>query len=171
MIGCPPWPPIWSVRKVDVIVSTGGIAGALAAKNATATIPIVFIAGDDPVEHGLVASLTRAGGNLTGVSLFTVELMPKRFELLCEHAPEAKGVALLVNPTNATAQRVTRVVGEAARAKGVELHVLKAGTESEIDATFAALQVGPLVIGTDPFFFSQPATRGAGGTPCRSGDL
>jgi ABC-type uncharacterized transport system substrate-binding protein len=105
-------------RKVDAIVSTGGTVGALSAKDATSTIPIVFITGDDPVEHGLVASLARPRGNLTGFSLFTVELMPKRLELLCEIAPQAKTITLLVNPKNTTTQRIMREVKEAARAKG-----------------------------------------------------
>lgn len=95
-------------RKVDVIVSTGGITGALAAKNATSTIPIVFVSGDDPVERGLVVSLARPGGNLTGVSFLTGELMPKRLELLSELVPDAKVMTLLIDPNNASAERVTR---------------------------------------------------------------
>jgi len=144
--------------KVDVIVSTGGITGALAAKNATSTIPIVFISGDDPVEHGLVASLARPGGNLTGVTLFGFELMAKRLEHLAELVPQVKVVSLLVNPNNASAERVTREMQEAARGKGVHLHILKAGAEAEIDAAFATLGQFPadaLVIGTDAFFFSR----------------
>jgi putative ABC transport system substrate-binding protein len=144
--------------KVDVIVSTGGITGALAAKNASATTPIVFIAGDDPVERGLVASLARPGGNLTGISFLTVGLMPKRLELLSELVPHVNVIALLVNPTNAGARRVTREVEEAARAKGLELRTLKAGAEDEFDAAFGGLvrlQAGGLVVGTDPFFYSR----------------
>ena len=140
-------------RKVDVIVATGDPA-AHAAKNATSTIPIVFIAGDDPVRQGLVASLARPGGNLTGVSFLTVELNPKRFELLSELVPQARVVALLVNPNNPAIEHMMRDVQEAARAKGVQLHILKASTESEIDAAFAALvqrQAGALVVSTDPF--------------------
>jgi len=142
-------------RKVDVIVSTGGITGALAAKNATAKIPIVFITGDDPVERGLVVSLARPGGNLTGVSFLSVELMPKRLELLSELVPQAKAIALLVNPNNAGTQRVVREMQEAAQVKGVQLQIFKAGTESEIDAAFAAREAGAIVVSPDPFFYSE----------------
>ncbi len=92
-------------RNVDVIITEGGSFSALAAKNATSTIPIVFVSGDDPVELGLVASLARPGGNLTGVSILVVELMPKRFELLSELVPQVSVMALLVNPNRLTAQR------------------------------------------------------------------
>jgi putative ABC transport system substrate-binding protein len=142
-------------RKVDVIVTSGGLA-ALAAKSATSTIPIVFNSGD-PIETGLVASLARPGGNLTGVSISSVELMPKRLELLSELVPRASVIALLVNPTGPATERTMRGVEEAAQARGVQIHILKAATESEIDAAFASLaqlHVNALVVGTDPFFFS-----------------
>jgi putative tryptophan/tyrosine transport system substrate-binding protein len=142
-------------RKVDLIAASGGIASPLAAKSATVTIPIVFSSGDDPVRNGLVVSLARPGGNLTGVSFLVVELNPKRLELLSELVPQAKAVALLVNPNSPTAERIMRDVQEATRAKGVELPVLKAGTESEIDAAFASLvqlQAGALLVAGDPFF-------------------
>ena len=145
-------------RKVDVIAASGGTPSALAAKSATSTIPIVFTGGGDPVEHGLVASLARPGGNLTGFSILTAELMPKRLELLSELVPQARVIALLVNPNNPNAERIIRDVQEAARAKGVQLHILKAGTESEIDAAFATLvqlHAGALVVGADPFFNSR----------------
>ena len=145
-------------RKVDVIVTSGGTPSALAAKSATSTIPIVFIGGGDPVAAGLVASLARPGGNLTGVSILTAELMPKRLELLSELVPQARVIALLVNPNNPNAERMMRDVQEAARAKGVQLPILKAGTESEIDAAFASLvqlHAGALVVGADPFFNSR----------------
>jgi ABC-type uncharacterized transport system substrate-binding protein len=145
-------------RKVDVIASIGGITGAIAAKNATATIPIVFLSGDDPVVRGLVASFARPEGNLTGVSFLTVELMPKRLELVSELVPQAKVVTLLVNPNSAGAERATREVEEAARVKGLRLYILKASTESEIDAAFtslAQLQAGALVVGADAFFNSR----------------
>jgi putative tryptophan/tyrosine transport system substrate-binding protein len=145
-------------RKVDVILSTGGITGTLAAKDATSLIPIVFISGDDPVERGLVASLARPGGNLTGVSVLTVELMPKRLELLSEAVPLAKVIGMLVNPKNANAERTVRDVQEAARQKGVQLHILKAGAENEIDDAFAAivhLQTGALIVGGDSLFTNQ----------------
>jgi putative ABC transport system substrate-binding protein len=146
-------------RKVDLIVTSGGTPSALAAKSATATIPIVFIVGGDPVELGLVASLARPGGNLTGVSIQLGELMPKRLELLSELVPQAAVIALLVNPNNPIfAERMISDVQGAARAKGVQLRILKAATESEIDAAFAAfvqLQAGALVVGADPYFFSR----------------
>ncbi len=115
------------VRKVDVIVSQGNVS-ALAAKSATATIPIVFF-GTDPVGAGLVASLARPSGNLTGVSLINVELMPKRLELLSELVPQARMIALLVNPNNANTERTIRdVEGSGARegraAQYSELNIL-----------------------------------------------
>jgi putative ABC transport system substrate-binding protein len=144
-------------RKVDVIVA-GAPPAAHAAKNATSTIPIVFVSGDDPVGDGLVASLARPGGNLTGVSFLTAELNPKRFELISELLPKAKVVALLENPNIPTTVRMMPAVQEVARANGVQLHILKASTESEIDAAFAALvqrQAGALVVSADPFFASR----------------
>ena len=144
-------------RKVDLIVASGGAPSALAAKNATSTIPIVFSTGD-PVAEGLVASLARPGGNLTGVSVMAVELMPKRFELLSELVPQAGVIALLVNPNNPNTEAMIRDVQEAARAKGVQLAILKAGSESEIDAAFASLvqlHAGALVVGAEPFFTSR----------------
>jgi putative ABC transport system substrate-binding protein len=145
-------------RKVDVIVSTGGTPTALAAKNATSTIPIVFRAGTDPVGDGLVASLARPGGNLTGVSMIIDELTPKRLELLSELVPQAKVIALLVNPKNPATENVMRDVQEAARVKGLQLPILKANSESEIDAAFATLvqlQAGALVVAADPFLTSR----------------
>jgi putative tryptophan/tyrosine transport system substrate-binding protein len=144
-------------RKVDVIATGAGIS-ALAAKSATSTIPIVFLSGDDPVENGLVTSLARPGGNVTGFSNLFVELMPKRFELLSELVPQTRVIALLVNPNRLTAERMIRDEQEAARAKGLQLSILKAGTESEIDAAFAnlvELQTGALLVGTDPFFATR----------------
>jgi putative ABC transport system substrate-binding protein len=133
-------------RKVDLIVAVPDPA-ARAAKNATSTIPIVFMSGGDPVAQGLVASLARPGGNLTGVAFISSELLPKRFQLLSELVPQAKVIALLVNPNiRALAnERAIRAVQEAAQAKGLQLQILNASTESEIDAAFAALvqqQVG-----------------------------
>jgi putative ABC transport system substrate-binding protein len=144
-------------RKVDVIAATGNVA-ALPAKSATSTIPIVFFSGGDPVAQGLVASLARPGGNLTGVSRMNIELMPKHVELLSELVPQAGVIALLVNPYNPMAEPTIRETQEAARAKGLQLRILKAGTESEIDAAFATLvqlQAGALVVGTDAFFNSR----------------
>jgi putative ABC transport system substrate-binding protein len=144
-------------RKVDVIV-TGGTPAALAAKSATQTIPIVFSGVGDPVGTGLVASLARPSGNLTGISEMTTDLMSKRLELLSEMVPQATVIALLVNPNIAITEGVIREVQAAAGATGVQLPILKAGTESEIDAAFAALvnlHAGGLVIGPDAFFSSR----------------
>jgi putative ABC transport system substrate-binding protein len=144
-------------RKVDLIVARGPPA-AHAAKNATSTIPIVFSVGSDPVADGLVASLARPGGNLTGITNLAVELVPKRLDLLSELVPQAKVVALLVNPNNAYTEPMIRDVREAARAKGVQLQILKAGTESEIDAAFATLvnlHADALLAGDDTFFTSR----------------
>jgi putative ABC transport system substrate-binding protein len=144
-------------RKVDLIVAGADLA-AQAAKKATSTIPIVFISGHDPVEQGLVASLARPGGNLTGVSFLTVELNPKRFELLRELVPQAQGIALLVNPNGPRFKLIVKDIEQAARAKGVQLHILTASIESEIDDAFTLLvrrQAGALVVAADPFFNSR----------------
>ena len=145
-------------RNVDVIVAAGGAPLALAAKSATSTLPIVFTGVGDPVALGLVASLARPGGNVTGFSLLSVELTPKRLELVSELVPWAGVIALLVNPSNPQTEGVVRDVQEAARAKRVELPVLKAGVDSEIDAAFASLvqqQAGGLVVQADAFFTSR----------------
>jgi putative ABC transport system substrate-binding protein len=146
-------------RKVDVIAATGGNASARAAKNATSTIPIVFTGGGDLLGAGLITSLARPGGNLTGVTFMTTELMPKRLELLSELVPQARVIALLVNPNNAaSAEQMSQDVQKAADAKGVQLHILKAGAESEIDAAFASLvqlPAGALIVGSDALFNSR----------------
>jgi putative ABC transport system substrate-binding protein len=146
-------------RKVDLIVATGGDVSALAAKSRTSTIPIVFTGiGKDPVGLGLIASLARPGGNVTGFSGLTIELNPKRFGLLSELVPQARVIALLVNPNNPTTERAVRDVQEAAGAKGVQLRVLKAGSEGEIDAAFASLvqlHAAALVVAGDAFFTSR----------------
>jgi len=144
-------------RNVDVILATGAPSSALAAKTATSTIPIVFTGGD-PVAAGLVASLARPGGNLTGMTFMEGELMPKQVELLSELVPQARVIGLLVNPHSPTVERNIEDVQEAARVKGVQLQVLKAGRESEIDAAFATLdrlQAGSLLVGGNLFFFNQ----------------
>src|SRR5262245_1395065 len=146
-------------RKVDVIAAIGGAPAAHAAKDATSTIPIVFVSGD-PVADGFIESLARPGGNLTGVSLLTVEVNAKRFELLCESVPQAKVIALLVNPNNPTTMHMMPAVQEAAQARAVQLLTLKAGSEGAIDAAFEALvqrQAGALVVPSDPFFSSRRA--------------
>jgi putative tryptophan/tyrosine transport system substrate-binding protein len=146
-------------RKVDVIVTSGGPIPARAAKNATTTIPIASVVGGDPIADGLIASLARPGGNLTGVTFMMTELTPKRLELLLELVPQARIIALLVNPNDAaSAERTMRDVQEAARAKARQIHILKAGTEAEIDAAFATLaqlQIGALFVGADAFFNSR----------------
>jgi ABC-type uncharacterized transport system substrate-binding protein len=144
-------------RKVDVIVA-GSTPSARAAKNATSTTPVVFTMVSDPVGAGFVASLARPGGNLTGFSDIAIELTPKRVELLSELVPQAGVIALLVNPNFPAAEHIIGDVREALRAKGLQLQILKARSESEIDAAFATLvqlQAGALVVGTDPFFLSR----------------
>jgi putative ABC transport system substrate-binding protein len=146
-------------RNVDVIVTSGGPVPARAAKNATTTIPIAGVIGGDPIADGLIASLARPGGNLTGVTFMMTELMPKLFELLSELVPQARVIALLVNPNDASsAERTMQDVEEAARVKGRQLHILKAGTESEIDFAFATLvqlKIGALFVGANAFFASR----------------
>ena len=147
-------------RQVSVIVAPGAPV-ALAAKAATSTIPIAFIAGIDPVESGLVASLNRPGGNITGVSVLNAELAGKRLDLLHELLPTATAVALLVNPANrSNSEFETTSLRDAARVLGLEAHVLQASAPSEIDAAFGALvnlQAGVLIVAGDPFFTSQRA--------------
>jgi putative ABC transport system substrate-binding protein len=145
-------------REVDVIVASGSTPAALAAKRASSTIPIVFTGVSDPVGAGLVASLARPGGNVTGLGLFFVELTPKRLELLSELVPQARVIALLVNPNAPDTERLIPDMKEAARVKGVQLHILQARTGGEIDAAFAALvqlHAGALIVGDDPFFGSR----------------
>jgi putative tryptophan/tyrosine transport system substrate-binding protein len=145
-------------RKVSVIAATSTPA-AIVAKAATATIPIVFTTADDPVRLGLVASLNRPGGNLTGATQATVEVAPKQLQLLHELIPAARVMALLVNPaSHSLADSNTKVLQSAARSLGLDLHVLNASTEREFDGAFAKctqLRAGGLVIGSDPFFTSR----------------
>jgi len=146
-------------RRVAVIAVPASTPGALAAKAATSTIPIVFYIGLDPVELGLVESLKRPGGNLTGVTGWNVAVGPKRLELLHELIPTATVMALLVNPTSPDlAKADSREQQAAARTLGLQLHVLHASTEGDFDAVFASLvqlRAGGLVIGTDSFFNTQ----------------
>jgi len=150
-------------RQVTVIVAVGTPA-ALAAKAATATIPIVFQSAGDPVELGFVASLSRPGGNLTGVTSLNVEVEPKQLELVHEVVPTATVIALLVNPANQLAERTTRDAQVAARTLGLRLHVLHASTERDFDTAFATLdqlRAGALVIGPDALFLSRGEQLGA----------
>jgi putative tryptophan/tyrosine transport system substrate-binding protein len=144
-------------RRVAVITTTTNPA-APAAKAATATIPIVFVTGLDPVQAGLVASLSRPGGNLTGVATLTVELGPKRLELLHELVPPAAAIAILANPANPSAEVWSKDMQAAARTLQRRTHLLQASTEHDIDNAFATLvqlRAGGLVIVTDPFFTGQ----------------
>ena len=144
------------VRRQVALIVAAGSSSALAAKAETTTLPIVFSAATDPVKVGLVASLNRPGGNVTGVTSLNVEVGPKRLELLHEVVPSATSMALLVNPTNPSiAEPSSRGVQAAARALGLQLHVLHASSEREIEAAFATLvklRVGGLVIMPDQFF-------------------
>jgi putative ABC transport system substrate-binding protein len=146
-------------RQVAVIATTGGPVAALAAKAATTTIPIIFIVAEDPVGLGLVASLARPGGNLTGINIFTAELGAKRLELLRELVPGAARMAVLVNPANATiAETTVRDVEAAARGLGLQIQVFNAGTSREIDAAFATFvhqRPDALFVGGDPFLNSR----------------
>jgi putative ABC transport system substrate-binding protein len=126
-------------RRVAVIVTPDQMAAAIAAKAATATIPIVFGIGDDPVKFGLVASFARPGGNATGINFFNTEVLAKRLALLHELVPKAVRVAVLLNPANPAWEVTLREVQEAARVIGLKIHVLNASTSGEIDAAFAAL--------------------------------
>jgi putative ABC transport system substrate-binding protein len=142
-------------RKVDLIVAGGSPLSVQAAKSATSTIPIVFPALGDPVGAGVVATLARPGGNVTGISIMAIELTAKRLELISELVPQSHVIALLVNPNSPGAEPTIRGAQEAAGAKDVQLHILKAGTESEIDAAFISLaktQAGALIVGNDAFF-------------------
>jgi putative ABC transport system substrate-binding protein len=142
-------------RKVDVIAASGGPRSAPAAKSATSTIPIVFVTGIDPVAAGLVASLARPGGNVTGFTLLVSELMEKRLDLLAELVPQVRSIAVLINPTNSNSDRLVKDLPKAALVRGVQLHILKASTESEIDAAFASLaqlKAEALLAGSDAFF-------------------
>jgi putative tryptophan/tyrosine transport system substrate-binding protein len=155
-------------QPVDVICSTGGVPGARAAKNATMTIPIVFIVGVDPVARGLVESLAHPGGNITGFTVFGPELNQKRLELLTELVPSAKLIALLMNPTNPVMVRrvedlspSTHALG---RAKGVRFDIVSAGTEAQFEDAFkrfTELKADALLIGADPLFYSRADQLGA----------
>jgi putative ABC transport system substrate-binding protein len=152
------------VRRQVAVLVTGGTPPALAAKALTSTIPILFDTGGDPVELGLVAALSRPGGNLTGVTALNVEIGPKRLELLHELAPAARVIALLVNPANPNGAALAREVRAAANTLGLELHVLNVSTESELDAAFATIaqvRARGLLIATDGYFLAHAEQLGA----------
>jgi putative ABC transport system substrate-binding protein len=149
-------------RDVAVIAATSTPA-ALAAKSGTTKIPVVFTTASDPVQIGLVPSLSRPSGNVTGASQLTAEVGPKRLELAHELLPSVKIMALLVNPTNPVSEAISKELLEVARTLGLELHVLKATNESEIDDAFktaAQLRAGGMVIASDPYFNSHDARLG-----------
>jgi ABC-type uncharacterized transport system substrate-binding protein len=152
------------VRRQVAVIMAGGISATIAAKAATKTVPIVFNVGVDPVERELVASLSRPGGNLTGVSNLNVGLEPKRLELLREVLPKATTIGLLVNPTNPLAATISKGVEAAARALGLELAIAQAAAAGELDQAFATLRqrrVGGLVIGNDGLFINRREQLGA----------
>jgi putative tryptophan/tyrosine transport system substrate-binding protein len=145
-------------RQVRVIAAVGGAHSGLAAKAVTSTIPIVFVSAGDPVTLGLVPSLSRPEGNVTGISMITVGLAPKRLELLHQLVPLTAAIAMLVNPTSPYIEPETREVVAAARAMGREVQVLNASTASDVEAAFGALaqqRAGGLLVSGDPFFDSQ----------------
>jgi len=152
-------------RQVSVIAAPGSTPAALAAKAATATIPIVFQVGIDPIAAGLVTSLARPGGNITGVTNINTELVSKRLELLRELVPKATIVALLVNPTSPEiTQAVSTDLQSTVRNLGLQLHILQASTERDFDEVFTTLtqlRVGALVIAPDAFFISRSEKLGA----------
>jgi putative ABC transport system substrate-binding protein len=145
-------------RQVTMIAATGGDVSAMAAKAATATIPIVFTAGGDAVKIGLVSSFNKPGGNVTGVNLFFTEMGAKRLELLRQLIPNTTAIAMLVNPSNPTSQTDQNDVQAGARSIGVKVSILTASRESDFEQAFATLveQKTPgLLVGDDPFLFSQ----------------
>jgi putative ABC transport system substrate-binding protein len=149
------------VRRQVTVIAAAGIPPTFAAKAVTSTIPIAFLAGVDPVEFGLIASLNRPGGNITGVAILTAELAAKRLELLHELVPRAAVIALLVNPADpAATEAETRNLQDAVRSLGLQLHILPARTANEIDSAFETLvelRAGALVVSTDPLFTNQRA--------------
>jgi putative tryptophan/tyrosine transport system substrate-binding protein len=145
-------------RPVTVIATIGGTPPALVAKAATSTIPVVFYSGVDPVEFGLVASLNRPGGNLTGVAALQGDLIAKRLELLHEAVPKASVIALLVNPTNRYTEIETKIFYDSAVSLSLQLHVVRASTVGDIDVAlgkFTELGAGALLISADLFLYSQ----------------
>ena len=146
------------IRRQVAVIFAGGPPAAPAVKAATATVPIVFINGLDPVKLGLVASLNRPGGNATGFYLFTTTLEPKKLELLHELVPTAAVIGVLVNPTSPNAERTSIDLQAAARALARTIYIVNASTERDIDTAFAAIVqwgAGALLVGSDPFFVGR----------------
>ena len=145
-------------RRVTVLYTSGGSVSALAAKDATRGIPLVFVMGSDPVKVGLVSSLSRPGGNATGVTLITADLEAKRLELLRQLLPSLTVVAALINPSNPNAEDVTGYLQSAANALGLETLLLHAATDAQLDAILGNLpKANAMLVGNDPFFVSQRA--------------
>jgi putative ABC transport system substrate-binding protein len=145
-------------HQVTVITATGGEPSALAAKAATATIPIIFTLGGDPVAAGLVASLNRPGGNLTGMTIMALQMGPKRLELLRQLSPNATAMAMLINPALPTSSAEARELQDAARSLGLQMNVQNASTESQIDTAFTTIveqRSSVLIVATDPFLLGQ----------------
>ena len=160
-------------RQVAVLVTAGGAQAAQAAKAATATIPIVFTTGDDPVKLGLVASLNQPGGNATGVAVFVVSLLPKRLQLLRELVPTASTIAFLINPNGPTADTQLAEVQGAARTLGVRLDVVNSSTAAEIDQTFSVLgqrRPDALMLGGRSVLSSAARSTGRAGGATRDSD-
>ena len=146
------------VRRQVAVIAAAGPPAARAAKAATSTVPIVFTNGDDPVEAGLVRSLNRPGGNITGVHLFLTELNAKKLGLMRDLLPQLQAMAALLNPTSQNADPQSKELQAAGRALGLHIGIFNASSESEIDAAFVAIaqqRLGALVVGNDPFFFSR----------------
>ena len=145
-------------HQVTVITATGGEPSALAAKAATATIPIIFTVGGDPVAAGLVASLNRPGGNLTGMTIMALQMGPKRLELLRQLLPNATAMTMLINPTFPTTLAEARELQDAARSLGLQINVQNASTESQIDTAFTTIvqqRASALIVAGDPFLLGQ----------------
>jgi putative ABC transport system substrate-binding protein len=145
-------------RKVTIIAATGGVQSALAAKPASATLPVIFANGSDPVQFGLVESLNRPGGNMTGISFFTAPLEAKRLGLLSELVPAARIFGVMINPTNDNAESQLKDIAQAGLALSRPIITLKASDEREIDValeTFAQQRVNAFLVGADPYFFGQ----------------
>jgi putative tryptophan/tyrosine transport system substrate-binding protein len=146
-------------KPVSIIATLSSTPATRAAKAATSIIPIFFLIAEDPVELGLVASLNRPGGNATGISSQNAELVAKRLGLLRELAPQTPNIAVLLNHANPNAKPVKAMLQQAASGLGIQLDVLEASTDAEIEAAYATLKPGsPLLIGTDPSFFARRAS-------------